>query len=67
MKKQTRTFEVFKINQTARLFRYKSTITIYRLLNKDILDEYIFESLSGGVFLQLNLADAYLKNKNQKK
>ena len=53
MKQQSRTFEVFTITQTARLFGYKSTKTLYRLLNKGVLDEYIVESISGRVFFQL--------------
>ena len=53
MKQQTRTFEVFTITQTARLFGYKSTKTLYRLLNKGVLDDYVVESLSGRVFFQL--------------
>ena len=53
MKQQSRTFEIFTITQTARLFGYKSTKTLYRLLNKGVLDEYIVESLSGRVFFQL--------------
>tara|TARA_Y100000766_G_scaffold256959_1_gene244126 strand:- start:1803 stop:2036 length:234 start_codon:yes stop_codon:yes gene_type:complete len=53
MKQQTRTFEVFTISQTARLFGYKSTKTLYRLLNKGVLDDYLIESTSGILFLQL--------------
>ena len=53
MKQQSRTFEVFTITQTARLFGYKSTKTLYRLLNKGVLDDYVVESISGRVFFQL--------------
>ncbi len=53
MKQQTKTFEVFTMTQTARLFGYKSTKTLYRLLNSGKLDEYIVESVSGRIFLQL--------------
>ena len=52
MKQQARTFDIFIMTQTPRLFGYKSTKTLYRLLNKEVLDEYIVESLSGRVFLQ---------------
>ena len=54
MKQQSRTFEVFTITQTAKLFGYKSTKTLYRLLNNGVLDEYTVESISGRVFLQLD-------------
>ena len=53
MKQQSRTFEVFTITQTARLFGYKSTKTLYRLFNKGVLDDYVVESVSGRVFFQL--------------
>ena len=53
MKQQTKTFEVFTMTQTANLFGYKSTKTLYRLLNSGKLDEYIVESVSGRIFLQL--------------
>ena len=53
MKQQRRTFEVFTITQTARLFGYKSTKTLYRLFNKGVLDDYVVESISGRVFFQL--------------
>ena len=53
MKQQSRTFEVFTISQTARLLGYKSTKTLYRLLNKGKLDDYVVESISGRVFFQL--------------
>ena len=53
MKQKNRTFEVFTITQTAKLFGYKSTKTLYRLLNKGVLDDYVVESVSGRVFFQL--------------
>ena len=53
MKQKSITFEVFTITQTAKLFGYKSTKTLYRLLNKGVLDDYVVESVSGRVFFQL--------------
>tara|TARA_Y100001968_G_scaffold300214_1_gene311450 strand:+ start:373 stop:606 length:234 start_codon:yes stop_codon:yes gene_type:complete len=53
MKPKTLTVEVYTITQTARLFGYKSTKTLYRLLNKGKLDDYVVESISGRVFFQL--------------
>ena len=53
MKPKTLTVEVYTITHAARLLGYKSTKTIYRLLNSGKLDEYIVESVSGRIFLQL--------------
>ena len=53
MKPKTLTVEVYTITNAARLLGYKSTKTLYRLLDKGVLDEYIVESISGRVFFQL--------------
>ena len=53
MKQKSRTFEVFTITQTAKLFGYKSTKTLYRLLNEGVLDDYVVGALSGKLFFQL--------------
>tara|TARA_B100000579_G_scaffold367169_1_gene327398 strand:- start:57 stop:314 length:258 start_codon:yes stop_codon:yes gene_type:complete len=53
MKPKTLTVEVYTITHAARLLGYKSTKTLYRLLNSGKLDEYIVESVSGRIFLQL--------------
>ena len=53
MKPKTLTVEVYTITHAARLLGYKSTKTLYRLINSGKLDEYIVESTSGRIFLQL--------------
>jgi len=53
MKPKTLTVEVYTITHAARLLGYKSTKTLYRLLNKGKLDDYVVESISGRVFFQL--------------
>ena len=44
-------FEAFTISETSRKLGYKSTKTLYRLLNKDVLEDYIFYEKSGRVYL----------------
>ena len=46
-------FEAFTISETSRKLGYKSTKTLYRLLNKDVLEDYIFYEKSGRVYLML--------------
>ena len=46
-------FEAFTISETSRKLGYKSTKTLYRLLNKDVLEDYIFYEKSGRVNLML--------------
>ncbi len=46
-------FEAYTISQTAKKLGYKSTKTLYRLLNRDVLEDYIHLEKSGRVFLIL--------------
>ena len=41
------------ISQTAKKLGYRSTKTLYRLLNRDVLDDYIYLEKSGRVYLIL--------------
>ena len=45
--------EAYTISETARRLGYKSTKTIYRLLKKDLLEDYIYIEKSGRVYLIL--------------
>ena len=54
MKPKTLTVEVYTITHAARLLGYKSTKTLYRLINRGVLDDYLIESISGRLFLNLN-------------
>ena len=53
MKSKLFHFEAYTISETARKLGYKSTKTIYRLLKRDLLEEYIYLEKSGRVFLML--------------
>ena len=53
MKPKSFHFESFTISETSRKLGYKSTKTLYRLLNKDVLEDYIFYEKSGRVYLIL--------------
>ena len=46
-------FEAYTISETARKLGYKSTKTIYRLLKRDLLEDYVYLERSGRVFLFL--------------
>ena len=45
--------EAYTISETARRLGYKSTKTIYRLLNRKVLEEYIYLENSRRVYLML--------------
>mgnify|MGYP001467376303 CR=1 FL=1 len=45
--------EAYTISETARRLGYKSTKTIYRLLNRDLLEDYVYLERSGRVYLVL--------------
>ena len=75
MKAKSFHFEAYTITEAAKKLGYKSTKTIYRLLNRDVLDDYIYLEKSGRVYLILeppNLpslakkisANIQLRNKN---
>ena len=46
-------FEAYTITQTAKKLGYKSTKTIYRLLNRKVLEDYVYLEKSGRVYLVL--------------
>ena len=68
MKAKTLEIEACTITEVARIFGYKSTRTLYTLLNKGKLDDYIWTDISGRVYLmleppnQIPLAKKILKN-----
>ena len=51
MKPKSFQIEAYTISETARKLGYKSTKTIYRLLNRDVLEDYVYLERSGRVFL----------------
>ena len=53
MKPKSLHLEAYTISETARRLGYKSTKTIYRLLNREILKDYIYQERSGRVYLIL--------------
>ena len=53
MKPKTFHFEAYTISETARKLGYKSTKTIYRLLNRDLLEDYVYLERSERVYLVL--------------
>ena len=53
MKPKSLNFEAYTISETERRLGYKSTKTIYRLLNRDLLEDYVYLEKSGRVYLML--------------
>jgi len=53
MKPKTFHIEALTITQTAKKLGYRSTKTLYRLLNRDVLEDYIYLEKSGRVYLIL--------------
>ena len=53
MKLKTFKIEAYIISETARRLGYKSTKTLYRLLSRNILEDYIYVEKSGRVYLML--------------
>ncbi len=53
MKPKSFQIEAYTISQTAKILGYKSTKTIYRLLSRDILEDYIYLEKSGRIYLIL--------------
>ena len=45
--------EAYTISETARRLGYKTTKTIYRLLQRDLLEDYVYLEKSGRVYLIL--------------
>ena len=68
MKPKAFHIEAFTITQTAKKLGYRSTKTLYRLLNRDVLEDYVYLERSGRVYLVLeppnhpNLADKIKAN-----
>ena len=68
MKPKAFYIEAFTITQIAKKLGYRSTKTLYRLLNRDVLEDYIYLEKSGRVYLMLeppnlpNLADKIKAN-----
>ena len=54
MKPKAFQIEAYTISETARKLGYKSTKTIYRLLNRDVLEDYVYLEKSGRVYLMQN-------------
>tara|TARA_B100000212_G_scaffold341160_1_gene323575 strand:- start:278 stop:508 length:231 start_codon:yes stop_codon:yes gene_type:complete len=67
MKPKTLEFKAFTITEVSRIFGYKTTAVLYRLLNSEKSDEYIYQDISGRIFLrlsqpnQIQLAQEFLK------
>ena len=53
MKPKSFEIEAFTISHTAKKLGYKSTKTIYRLLKRDLLEDYIYLEKSGRIYLML--------------
>ena len=53
MKPKSLHLEAYTISETARRLGYKTTKTIYRLLNRDLLEDYVYLEKSGRVYLML--------------
>ena len=51
MKAKSFEIEAFTIAETTRKLGYKSSGVIYRLLNKNILEDYVYLTRSGRVYL----------------
>ena len=53
MKAKLFEIEAFTIAETTRKLVYKSSGVIYRLLNRDVLEDYVYLHQSGRVYLML--------------
>ena len=53
MKPKSLYLEAYTISETAKRLGYRSTKTIYRLLRREILDDYLFLEKSGRIYLIL--------------
>ena len=53
MKPKSLYLEAYTISETAKRLGYRSTKTIYRLLSREILDDYLFLEKSGRIYLIL--------------
>ena len=68
MKVKSFKIEAFTVTECARIFGYKTTAVLYRLLNSGKLDDYIWTDISGRIYLmleppnQIPLAKKIMKN-----
>ncbi|MCQ9200877.1 MAG: hypothetical protein JJ846_008990 [Prochlorococcus marinus CUG1437] len=53
MKPKSLHLEAYTISQTAKKLGYKSTKTLYRLLSREVLKDYVYLEKSGRVYLML--------------
>tara|TARA_B100000575_G_C22508886_1_gene331895 strand:+ start:146 stop:388 length:243 start_codon:yes stop_codon:yes gene_type:complete len=53
MKAKSFHYEAYTISQTAKKLGYRSTKTLYRLLSRNILEDYVYAEKSGRVYLIL--------------
>ena len=53
MKPKSFQIKAYTISETSSILGYKSTKTLYRLLNRDVLEDYIYLEQSGRVYLML--------------
>tara|TARA_B100001989_G_scaffold209423_1_gene158522 strand:- start:64 stop:297 length:234 start_codon:yes stop_codon:yes gene_type:complete len=53
MKAKQFDIEAYTITEASRRLGYKSTKTIYRLLNRKVLEDYVYLEKSGRVYLVL--------------
>ena len=53
MKPKSLHLEAYTISETARRLGHKTTKTIYRLLKRDLLEDYIYLEKSGRIYLIL--------------
>ena len=53
MKPKSLHLEAYTISETARRLGYRSTKTLYRLLKRDLLEDYVYLENSGRVYLIL--------------
>tara|TARA_B100000287_G_C20095473_1_gene568219 strand:+ start:74 stop:325 length:252 start_codon:yes stop_codon:yes gene_type:complete len=53
MKAKSLEIEAYTIAETTRKLGYKSSKTIYRLLNREVLEDYVYLHQSGRVYLIL--------------
>ena len=54
MKPKSFHFEAYTISQTAKKLGYRLTKTLYRLLSREVLEEYVYLEKSGRVYLMLD-------------
>jgi len=54
MKAKTLEIEAFTIVEFSGIFGYKTSVVLHRLLNSGQLDEYIYQDISGRIFLMLS-------------